>query len=129
MSFTCQSSFGPPAGHCLRRPLSDETPVRSGPRHCGQSEVEPARLAELLIETAEKHKQNTASVAINPDFTVFSFGGYCFGSCRRGELRISLPKCFVTFGGCSRARRKVLRLVIWSRSQQLLLLIVETKGD
>src|ERR1044072_5943501 len=36
-SFTCQSNFGPSAGHCLSSPLSFDTPLRSGPRHCGQS--------------------------------------------------------------------------------------------
>src|SRR5689334_3028847 len=34
-SFTCHSSFGPPAGHCLSKPVSFDTPLRSGPRHCG----------------------------------------------------------------------------------------------
>jgi hypothetical protein len=28
---------GPPAGHDFARPVSLETPVRSGPRHCGHS--------------------------------------------------------------------------------------------
>src|SRR6185503_20729367 len=37
MLFTCQSSLGPSLGHCLRRPFSCEIPLRSGPRHCGQS--------------------------------------------------------------------------------------------
>ncbi len=32
-----QSSFGPPAGHCLSRPVSAERPSRFGPRHWGQS--------------------------------------------------------------------------------------------
>jgi hypothetical protein len=28
---------GPDDGHCLRSPVSFDTPLRSGPRHCGQS--------------------------------------------------------------------------------------------
>src|SRR5947209_2626746 len=32
-----QSRFGPPAGHSLSRPVSDETPVRFAPRQAGQS--------------------------------------------------------------------------------------------
>jgi hypothetical protein len=32
-----QSSGGPPGGHCLSSPDSRDNPVRSGPRHCGQS--------------------------------------------------------------------------------------------
>jgi hypothetical protein len=72
MSFNCQSSFGPPAGHCLRRPLSCDTPSRAGPRHWGQSEVEAAVLADLVTNTAEKHKQSAATVVSNRNFTVFS---------------------------------------------------------
>src|SRR5262249_60362289 len=29
---------GPDAGHCLISPVSLDTPLRSGPRHCGQSD-------------------------------------------------------------------------------------------
>src|ERR1044072_1337546 len=36
-SFTCHNSFVPPAGHCFSNPVSFETPLRFGPRHCGQS--------------------------------------------------------------------------------------------
>src|SRR6516162_9012349 len=32
-----QRSFGPPSGHFLSRPVSFDRPVRSGPRHAGQS--------------------------------------------------------------------------------------------
>src|SRR5882762_11217662 len=32
-----QTSGGPEAGHCGRRPDSFDRPLRSGPRHCGQS--------------------------------------------------------------------------------------------
>src|SRR5688500_10632594 len=37
MSATFQRSFGPSLGHSLSRPVSDDTPLRCGPRHCGQS--------------------------------------------------------------------------------------------
>src|SRR5262249_26650811 len=37
MSLASQSSFGPSLGHSFSNPVSFETPVRSGPRHCGQS--------------------------------------------------------------------------------------------
>src|SRR5687768_13893088 len=68
MSFTCQSNFGPPAGHCLRRPVSDETPVRSGPRHWGQSEAEADMLAAVVKQTATKNKESAVVVANNRDF-------------------------------------------------------------
>src|SRR5262245_4380961 len=31
------ASVGPDRGHCLSSPVSFDTPLRSGPRHCGQS--------------------------------------------------------------------------------------------
>jgi hypothetical protein len=31
------NSFGPAFGHSWSRPVSREIPLRSGPRHCGQS--------------------------------------------------------------------------------------------
>src|ERR1044071_2400804 len=43
-----QASFGPSAGQDFSRPVSRETPVRSGPRHGGQS---AARTAEPASET------------------------------------------------------------------------------
>src|SRR5215213_1596650 len=108
MSFTCQRSFGPSVGHCLRRPVSEEMPLRSGPRHCGQS------LAEVVTESAEQHKQSVARVASNRDFTVDLLLGQVitFVGCRALEVRIQLRKCFVTI---------LERPVIWSNSQQLLL--------
>src|SRR5689334_15964732 len=32
-----QAKGGPPSGHSFNRPVSAETLVRAGPRHCGQS--------------------------------------------------------------------------------------------
>ena len=32
-----QTSAGPVFGHCFSRPVSRDTPDRSGPRHCGHS--------------------------------------------------------------------------------------------
>jgi hypothetical protein len=72
MSFTCHSSFGPPAGHCFSRPVSRDIPSRCGPRHCGQSEVE-AKFGEFHTDKGEKHKQSAAMEICNADFTVFSF--------------------------------------------------------
>jgi hypothetical protein len=37
-----QTFGGPPAGHDFASPVSLETPVRSGPRHCGHSSEVPA---------------------------------------------------------------------------------------
>src|SRR5947209_17778899 len=37
MPVNFQASGGPSLGHSLRRPVSFETAVRSGPCHCGQS--------------------------------------------------------------------------------------------
>src|SRR5688572_3659578 len=34
---TCHNLDGPDAGHFVSRPVSFDRPVRSGPRHCGQS--------------------------------------------------------------------------------------------
>ena len=73
MSLTCQSSFGPAAGHCLSRPVSDDTPLRCGPRHWGQSEDE-LRWAEVLTGTAERHTHSVARVASSRNFKIFSFG-------------------------------------------------------
>ena len=56
MSFTCQSSLGPAAGHCLSSPLSFEIPLRSGPRHWGQSAVWAGGV------TAEKHNESAANM-------------------------------------------------------------------
>ena len=56
----------------MRRPVSRDIPVRSGPRHCGQSEVEAAIFAGLVTDTVEKHKQRAAIVVRNRVFTVFS---------------------------------------------------------
>src|SRR5262249_61313351 len=36
--YIAQSRRGPGPGHCLSSPVSFDTPLRSGPRHCGQSE-------------------------------------------------------------------------------------------
>src|SRR5258705_1043004 len=71
MSFTCQSSFGPSAGHCLSRPVSGDVPLRPGPSHCGQSEVEVLRLAELGTDTAVSDKQSAAIAVSNRNFTEF----------------------------------------------------------
>src|SRR4029079_10950736 len=54
-SFTCHSSFGPPAGHCLSRPVSFETPLRSGPRHCGQSAAATLTTHKAATLRASKH--------------------------------------------------------------------------
>src|SRR5678809_1475676 len=62
MSFNCQSSLGPPAGHCLSRPLSFEIPSRSGPRHWGQSELP---VWDFVTDTVEKHKKSAATVVNN----------------------------------------------------------------
>src|SRR4030095_8857307 len=72
ISFTCQRSFGPPAGHCLSRPLSRDIPSRCGPRHCGQSELE-ATLGEFHTDRGETHKQSAAIEVCNTVFTIFSF--------------------------------------------------------
>src|SRR2546426_8069464 len=46
---------GPPEGHDFARPVSLETPVRSGPRHCGHS-------SELLASAeAPRGKRGAAS--------------------------------------------------------------------
>src|SRR6185295_2352206 len=37
-----QTSGGPAAGHCGSNPVSFDTPVRSGPCHCGQSNAAAA---------------------------------------------------------------------------------------
>src|SRR5262245_6223654 len=34
----CHKRDGPEAGHCFIKPVSFDSPLRSGPRHCGQSE-------------------------------------------------------------------------------------------
>jgi hypothetical protein len=36
-TFVFQAGFGPLAGHSTCHPVSAETPLRYGPRHCGQS--------------------------------------------------------------------------------------------
>jgi len=75
MSLSCHRSFGPAAGHCRSRPVSDETPLRCGPRHCGQSERE-SKLEELLTETAERHTHSVARIAVSRNFKIFSFVGW-----------------------------------------------------
>src|SRR4051794_14813625 len=35
MPVVFHASLGPPSGHCLSRPVSDDLPSRLGPRHCG----------------------------------------------------------------------------------------------
>src|SRR6185436_16192166 len=65
MSFNCQSSFGPPAGHCLSRPVSFEFPSRSGPRHCGQSESDLSTRGVVVTATVEKHRHSAARVVSN----------------------------------------------------------------
>jgi hypothetical protein len=47
-------------------------PLRSGPRHWGQSEVEPPKLADGGNAAAETHKHNAAMEVKNRDFIVFS---------------------------------------------------------
>src|ERR1700752_1394508 len=69
MSFSCQSSFGPSFGHCLSKPLSFDTPVRSGPRHWGQSAIELRFWATPENDAAEKHKQTAAILFSNCNFT------------------------------------------------------------
>src|ERR1043165_9533214 len=44
-----QASFGPPEGHAFSRPVSLDTPVRSGPRHCGQSAANAVATARVAI--------------------------------------------------------------------------------
>src|SRR6516225_8341851 len=47
------NSFGPSLGQPLSRPVSLETPVRSGPRHCGQSAA-PARAQTARLRMTTK---------------------------------------------------------------------------
>jgi hypothetical protein len=52
MSLTCHNSPGPSFGHSFNNDVSEEIPVRCGPRHCGQSaagtmqEEAPKRVAK-----------------------------------------------------------------------------------
>jgi hypothetical protein len=50
-------------------------PFSSGPRHRGQSPSAAwgAVLADLVTDTAEKHKQSAAMVVSNREVIVFSF--------------------------------------------------------
>src|SRR6187551_1421915 len=52
MFFCCQSNFGPSLGHSLSKPASCETPLRSGPRHCGQSLACETTVMERLIASS-----------------------------------------------------------------------------
>jgi hypothetical protein len=78
MSFNCHSSFGPPLGHSLSKPLSFDTPLRCGPRHCGQSEAADFLDADDCAKALEVRDAIKKSVAINMkmrdlDFMVVSF--------------------------------------------------------
>src|SRR5215213_3207651 len=94
MSFTCQRSFGPWAGHCLRRPVSDDMPLRSGPRHCGQS------LAAVVMDSAEQHRQIVARAASKRDFNGRSpsgLGDYVW-TCRAVEVTDRSEEMFRPIG-------------------------------
>src|SRR5690242_15053767 len=49
-------------------------PLRAGPRHCGQSEVEVPLSADLVTDATARHKPSIASVASILDFIIHSFG-------------------------------------------------------
>src|SRR5262245_10781876 len=71
MSFNCQINFGPSLGHCLSKPLSLDTPVRSGPRHCGQSETELRFWAKPIDGAAAKQRESAAILRNDRDFKIF----------------------------------------------------------
>src|SRR5437762_22535 len=69
------SSFGPPGGQLFSNPVSFETPLRSGPCHCGQSPP-PAGAANA----ASTVRLTPASMMATPeivleDILFFSFSG------------------------------------------------------
>src|SRR2546427_1419409 len=47
-----QLLLGPDDGHCLSSPVSFDTPLRSGPRHCGQSDGPPGTVFVGAEESA-----------------------------------------------------------------------------
>src|SRR5688500_14578697 len=54
MSFTCHTNFGPSFGHSFSNPVSLEMPLRSGPRHCGQSSAQT--LKEIKARRGTRHR-------------------------------------------------------------------------
>src|SRR5262249_47334179 len=80
MSLTCQRSFGPSFGHSFSRPVSLEIPVRSGPRHWGQS---AARAAVARVNPTAAEVSSTNRFACNLDMTIL----------QSGEMRNGLTRC------------------------------------
>src|SRR5579884_1563637 len=65
------SSFGPPSGQVLSRPVSVDTLSRLGPRHCGQSWAGRGGAGALAASTGTR----TARTSTQPASSAFVFMG------------------------------------------------------
>lgn len=62
------TSAGPDLGHCLRSPISFDTPFLSGPRHCGQSVDGDWALRETKPGVAAATSNNSVLLNLLPNF-------------------------------------------------------------
>ena len=62
MPVTDHRSGGPDAGHCLSRPVSLETLLRSGPCHCGQSPAAASGLITMSRHVTQVHFMGKVSL-------------------------------------------------------------------
>src|SRR5437764_15385061 len=83
-----QASGGPLLGHSLSSPVSVEAPVRSGPRHCGQSVSADRRAAAPAANAARATMQRVGRI-LTPEREGAAGGGT--GVPQAGSISLTRP--------------------------------------